>query len=238
MALPFVVFITPQLTWTWAAPLFAIGGFALARKLPSFRGHALVWSALGVFVALRVPWPVSLILPSLLVPALKRWLPSLRDIASSFSWGRLDTGTCLMAGGIVVVSSAALVGWFFWGGADVSDIAALVPRRPLPLLLAGSLVFSIANAFWEELLMKWLLWDGAARVMGGRAFVITFQAGLFGLLHFHGFPRGWLGVSLAAAYGLLLGLVRARSGGLLALILAHICADFTICLLLVSASYA
>jgi hypothetical protein len=234
MAMPFVAFATPQLPWRWTAPLFVAVGLLLGRNLPQWRGHALIWSAFSLFMTLGVPWPLSLILPSLMVPSLKRWWPSLREIAGNLRWGRLDRATCLLAAAIVVVSSTALVGWFKWGGADVSDIVAMVPRSPLPLLLGGVLVFSIANALWEELLMKWLMWDGVERLVQSRAFVIGYQAAFFGLLHFHGFPRGWLGVALAAGYGLLLGFLRARSGGLLALVVTHVFADVTICLLIIS----
>lgn len=232
MSLPFVCFVTPGLPWPWAAPLFVALATLLGRKLPAWRGHALVWGVFGAGLALRVPWPLSLILPVVVVFALRRYFPSLREIAASLRWGRLDAGTCALSAGIVLVSSLALVGWFVWGGADVSDIAAHVPRVSLGLLLLGTVLFSIANALWEELLMKWLVWDGAERLARGPIFTVAFQAALFGLLHYHGFPRGWLGVTLAAVYGVLLGILRLRSGGLLALVVTHFWADVVICVLI------
>jgi hypothetical protein len=108
----------------WASPAFALAGVLLAQKLPEWRGRALVWSCFGVGLALRVPWPLSLLLPSALVPALRAHFASLRPIAAALRWGRLDVVTCSLAAAIVLVSSAALVAWFRWGGADVSDIIA------------------------------------------------------------------------------------------------------------------
>jgi membrane protease YdiL (CAAX protease family) len=234
LTLPFVCFVSPGLRWYVVAPAFFAAGALLGRELPEWRGHALLWSGFGLGLMLHVPWPLSLILPVAMVPALRRALPSLRPIAQNLRWGTLDRGTCFLAGSIVVVSSAALVAWFIWGGADVSDMIAAVPRAPFGFLLAGSLVFSVANALWEELLMKWLVWDALERLHLRSAAVIIVQAALFGLLHFHGFPRGWLGVALAAGYGVLLGALRLRSGGLLALVVTHVFADIVICLLILS----
>jgi membrane protease YdiL (CAAX protease family) len=234
LTLPFVCFVTPGLPWYAMAPAFAAAGALLGRELPEWRGHALLWSGFGLGLMLRVPWPLSLILPVAMVPVLRGVFPSLRPIAQNLRWGTLDRGSCFLAGSIVVVSSVALVAWFAWGGADVSDLVAVVPRAPFGLLLAGALVFSVANALWEELLMKWLVWDALERLQLHSAAVLLVQAALFGLLHFHGFPRGWLGVALAAGYGVLLGALRLRSGGLLGLVVTHVFADVVICLLILS----
>ena len=60
------------------------------------------------------------------------------------------------------------------------------------------------------------------------AAIVGIQALSFGVAHIQGFPRGALGVALAAVYGLLLGVLRLRAGGLLAPVLAHIGADAVI----------
>jgi len=49
-----------------------------------------------------------------------------------------------------------------------------------------------------------------------------------GLAHIHGFPRGWLGVALATVYGLMTRVLRMRSRGLVAPLVAHVAADATI----------
>jgi membrane protease YdiL (CAAX protease family) len=56
---------------------------------------------------------------------------------------------------------------------------------------------------------------------------------LFGVIHAQGFPRGVEGMVMASAYGVALGLLRQRSGGLAASCAAHICADATIFALLI-----
>ena len=54
------------------------------------------------------------------------------------------------------------------------------------------------------------------------------QAVAFGALHLLGIPGGWIGVAMAAAYGVMLGWLRRRSQGMLAPYLAHGLADVAI----------
>ncbi|WP_437619116.1 hypothetical protein [Sorangium sp. So ce1151] len=50
----------------------------------------------------------------------------------------------------------------------------------------------------------------------------------------NGFPSGAVGVGLAAIYAVMLGVLRRRAGGLLALCVAHVAADLTIFALLLT----
>ena len=67
----------------------------------------------------------------------------------------------------------------------------------------------------------------------GRTAVLV-QAAAFGLLHLSGFPGGAVGVGLAAVYGVMLGVLRRRAGGLLAPYVAHVAADLTVFVLLLT----
>jgi uncharacterized protein len=58
----------------------------------------------------------------------------------------------------------------------------------------------------------------------------------FGLLHLHGYPDGTVGAALAAGYGLLLGLLRPRAGGLLACRITHMVADSVIFVFILQAA--
>jgi hypothetical protein len=53
---------------------------------------------------------------------------------------------------------------------------------------------------------------------------VLLQAAVFGVLRVNGFPRGWIGVGLAFAFGLLMGLIRRGTGGRV----AHICTEVVI----------
>jgi membrane protease YdiL (CAAX protease family) len=64
--------------------------------------------------------------------------------------------------------------------------------------------------------------------IGLRIAGLVLQAVAFGALHVTGFPRGWVGVALATIYGLMMGAVRRRSGGMLAPWIAHVLTDVVI----------
>jgi membrane protease YdiL (CAAX protease family) len=57
---------------------------------------------------------------------------------------------------------------------------------------------------------------------------LALQAVAFGTFHIEGFPRGWTGVALASVYGLLMGVIRRRAGGMLAACIAHVFTDIVI----------
>jgi membrane protease YdiL (CAAX protease family) len=66
-----------------------------------------------------------------------------------------------------------------------------------------------------------------ARITALEALVL--QALAFAALHFRaGFPRGAVGVALTFVYGLLLGYLRRRAGGLMAPFITHVLTDLVI----------
>ena len=145
-----------------------------------------------------------------------------------FAWGR---PSWLGVSAVVPVTALALSVWSVWLAPDVSDLVAVVASVPLGALILGGLWFSICNAVLEEAVFRGIVQTGLSRLLGPTAAVIL-QALAFGCIHVHGFPRGALGVAMASVYGLMLGLLRRHSGGLLAPVLAHIAADLTIVVLL------
>ena len=73
-----------------------------------------------------------------------------------------------------------------------------------------------------------MMWEGLLRVLPAGLAVNLVQAFFFGLVHYHGFPHGFMGVLMAAIYGFAIGIIRQRSGGMLAPIVTHVFADITI----------
>jgi len=70
----------------------------------------------------------------------------------------------------------------------------------------------------------------------GSWLALAVQAAGFGVLHLHGYPYGPIGVALATGYDLLLGVMRLRSGGLLACWVAHVLADSIIFVFILQAA--
>jgi membrane protease YdiL (CAAX protease family) len=150
-----------------------------------------------------------------------------RKCRGEVSWlarGSFDRISVLLILGIIVISGVALIGWTIL----LSPILSTMPRVHPGLLILGGFGFALSNALVEELIFRGILWDGLRSLLTSTAAVIIIQSALFGILHWKGFPSGVVGVSLVFIWGILLGIIRQRTRGLLAPILAHIGADLTI----------
>lgn len=132
----------------------------------------------------------------------------------------------------VLISSATLYIWVQTTNPDLNDILAMMPKKGLGVLLVIGVVFAVANSIVEESIYRGILYDSLKLFFDSRVVVIIIQAAIFGVAHWQGFPRGATGMALAFVYGILLGIIRRRSKGLLAPIVIHTAADFTIFLIL------
>jgi uncharacterized protein len=151
------------------------------------------------------------------------------DLRTKFVLGTVPWAATLAAGAVTPV---ALVGWVTLMRPDLHDVTQrYVPNLPIALLAIGGLIFVVANAALEELIWRGVFQDGLERLMAPGA-AIAIQAMSFGILHAHGVPRGFVGVVLAGVWAAMLGMLRRRSGGLLAPFLAHAVADTTIAVII------
>jgi len=91
---------------------------------------------------------------------------------------------------------------------------------------------SLANALMEEAIFRGVFQEALTAEWGPWP-AIVIQGVLFGVVHIQGFPRGLAGLVMASGYGIALGWLRLRSGGMAASCIAHVCADATIFALLV-----
>ncbi len=157
--------------------------------------------------------------------ATRRWLPA---DDGAFSRGAFDRGSSGLMVLFVVLSASALVGWWWIFEPDLSDVVSRLPEVHIAVLVIAGIAFACLNASGEE-----AIWRGvgmrALRASGvPQAPALILQAASFGLVHIHGFPRGWVGVGLATIYGLMMGVLRVRSRGLLVPWVAHVFADLVI----------
>jgi membrane protease YdiL (CAAX protease family) len=196
------------------------------------------WQALhgGLLIALLlVPafvrplqhWPWYLAVPLGAYLVLVAALGPLRRTVRWNRVGRLGGAVLAATGAISAVSAAALLLYDAVFRPDLEPLSRQLPLGlPLPVPVTG-LLFAVVNALLEEVIFRGVLQDAlAARV--GTAGAVVLQAVAFGVGHAHGYPPGTVGIGLAMVYGILLGALRHRAGGLLAPWLAHVCADATI----------
>jgi membrane protease YdiL (CAAX protease family) len=158
-----------------------------------------------------------------------------RGVARWFTAGALTREVGVLMAGAVLASAITLTIWFFSARPDISDLVVrFLPDWPLPFLVFGGLVFSMLNAAVEELAYRGVLMDALEKTIGAGTLSLVGQAAAFGILHINGFPRGWPGVALAFIFGVLMGVVRRRSGGLAAPWAAHVGTDIVIVTLVVA----
>lgn len=208
------------------------------RTLPSGKpAHRVAWQTWhgAVFICCvpvlaLVPelavWPLSLLTPLGLFAIVVLLIPSLRQVPDWVRLGRISWMICLAMAAIIVASSAVLVGYNQLFAPDLADLARQLATLHLPFV-AGLLVFALVNALLEEVIFRGILHD-AFLAQTGPLPALLIQAVVFGLGHARGYPPGPAGAVLAGIYGILLGILRQRTGGLAAPTFCHIFADATI----------
>ena len=221
-----LVFLRGPYRWAGALPL-AVALLWLATRGFALFARALFWPIFFVGLV-ALPWPLSFVAPLGLYLALYAAAPRLRAAAGWLQAGRFTAATVAWMLPTILATSGALVGWVFLFRPDLGDLARMVPAGGLPALLATGVLFSVANAVWEEFILKGIAWNSLAAVFRAGWAVNVGQAVLFGVIHVGGFPRGVVGVLMATLYGLALGVIRRESRGLAAPIVTHVFADATI----------
>jgi membrane protease YdiL (CAAX protease family) len=136
---------------------------------------------------------------------------------------------CVLCVVVVLSAASALLSWYLLLRPTVADLVeTFVPELPMGLLIAGGLVFAMVNAAVEEGAYRGVLLHALETSLGPGLVALVLQAVAFGALHINGFPRGWIGVGQACLYGLFMGMIRKRAGGMFAPWLAHVCTDVVI----------
>ena len=203
------------------AVLIALARLSIARP-GAGAVVAILAAAIALAATLGLPWQLAMPAALGLLAVARWWQPRLPP--DEVRAGRVPAwGTLVCA----AVTPVALLGWVAITAPDLSDLTSAIPRVPAWLLLLGAVAFVLLNAYFEERIWRAVFQPRLSELFSTPA-AIALQAASFGAAHAHGFPRGWIGVALAATWGGMLGVLRARAGGLLAPFLAHVVADATI----------
>jgi membrane protease YdiL (CAAX protease family) len=158
-----------------------------------------------------------------------RGVPWLRGTATWARWGSFDATVRFLSLAAWLLSAAALLSWYLLLHPNVADILeAFVPDLPLGLLIVGGLIFSMVTAAVEEAAYRGVFLHALDRSLGPGFAALLLQALAFGAGHIRGFPGGWIAVGLACIYGLLMGVIRRRAGGMFAPWIAHVFTDVVI----------
>jgi membrane protease YdiL (CAAX protease family) len=173
-----------------------------------------------------------------LIPLLLTWVCTCAWPSARIQWrwmkkGELDLSVWLLVLVISLVSAVALLLWAFWTdnlgfGASLLQEYKGVPRWFLFFL--GVPGFAVLNAFTEESIFRGVIFEALIKKFPNQtALTLTAQASAFAAVHFvSGFPNGKLGYLMTFLYAIALGVIRLRSNGIVAPLVAHIAADLVI----------
>jgi len=202
--------------------------------------HGLLFLGLMLVVALVPPiahWPFATLVPVVVYTAVVLSFPSLRRSVSWLRVGRLDRGIVVATAITIMASSSALVLWYMAVRPDLGRFVSRIPPGGVLQLALIGLLFACVNAALEEAAWRGVVMDALAARIGASGAVFV-QALGFGAGHLAGIPGGAVGIGMASLFGLALGLLRQRAQGMLPCFIVHLCADATIYILVVSASYS
>ncbi|SDO58418.1 CAAX protease self-immunity [Cryobacterium flavum] len=215
--------------------LLTVTLWANRRDDLALRDAAALSAALWILIRLPVvgiwPLPAALALVAVIVltgprGTLSRW-------RKWFRVGTIGPSTRLLCAVIVVLTAVALLVWQqSTDGGLPSTYTGLIDSVPTPVAIAGIFLFLVVNGAVEDSVWSGVLLTAARGTMPAPvAIAVTVLS--FGIAHLDGVPNGPIGVVMVIAWGIVLSLLRLRTGGMLATYIAHVLADATIVALLV-----
>lgn len=222
----FYFYSQSQILWILVGIQIIIIIYFLKNEI-SYFVHSLFWP---IFLAslLVLPWPIAFIFPIILYLLLIMLNNKFKNEIQWLKIGHINKTTIMIMIPTIIISSTALILWVFLCKPDLTDAMKMIPTKSVIGIIIIGLLFSVFNSIWEEIILKGILWNGLELFISNILLINLFQAVLFGVMHFNGFPRGLIGAILAGLYGLLIGFIRKYSKGLLAPMITHFFADATI----------
>ena len=227
----FYFFSKSQLLWLLVGIQIIIVIYFLINET-SYFVHSLFWPIFSASL-LILPWPIAFIFPIVVYLPLVLLNNKYKNEIQWLKTGNIDKTTIMIMIPVIILSSTVLILWVFLCKPDLTDIMKMVPAESVIVIIIIGILFSVFNSMWEEIILKGILWNGLELFISNIIVINLFQAVLFGVMHYNGFPRGVVGAVLAGVYGLLIGFIRKYSKGLLAPIITHFFADATIFALII-----
>lgn len=168
------------------------------------------------------------LIPILIFTALIIILPGIRGSVGWWTRETIDKKSMLLIPGLAIISGPGLYIWGVFIADDLSQFTDMLPEVPVTWILINGIGFALFNAIAEEYLARGMLWNGLEKIFSDKWSVILIQSLVFSIFHLHGFPGGIIGMTMVFAWSVVLGIIRYRTKGLIAVILSHFMADMTI----------
>jgi membrane protease YdiL (CAAX protease family) len=156
-------------------------------------------------------------------------IPALRGSVGWLRSGKFDATTWSLVAITIVVPIVALMLWVHFLSPDLGRYANMVPQFPMWLIALYAVANAMFNAALEETIWRGVMLEALDSALGPGVWVLLIQAISFGAAHYHnGFPNGIIGAAMAGIFGIMLGVIRRKSKGMLAGWLAHTAVDAAI----------
>lgn len=230
--------LTVTASWEWhlvVAIVLAALTLAAARVATAapMRAMAYLDTAFLVFAGgAHLRWPPAVTTVLVCVLPLAVLLATSRGrLRAGAPWLRVgrrpDPLVFILAGATIIGAGTALTLWTLAVAPAAPPYLAQLQRLPVWLALLGVIAFALVNPIWEEALFRGVVLQDLSELWGSATAVVV-QALLFGAAHWAGYPSGWLGMGMAAVWGLMLGVIRLRTGGIALPYVVHVSANAVI----------
>jgi membrane protease YdiL (CAAX protease family) len=189
-----------------------------------------LWAFTGVWPR---GFPFAYLVPLVIFIGIVRFTRLRRTVFRWLGGGRIERSLVPLFCLIVVLSAVGLFAWSRLSDPDLGFFREMIPKGHFGLVVSAGLAFALINASVEEAVYRGVVQGALESAFGLTWLPLIVQALVFGYAHLEGIPSGWSGVLLATSYGFVLGIMKRRSGGMMAPILAHVFADLVIFVILV-----
>ncbi len=189
---------------------------------------AICWASVGFFTAISfgLVWPIPQLVGLIAAGAFLR-----REGWERPAWlgpGSRDRAARLLAAASIPLTTVALVAFIASGRTDVNAATEGLQSLPLWALPLVGLGFVLVNPTVEEVLFRGVLQEMVTEASARAGLGIAAQGVAFGVIHLHGVPGGPLGMVMATSWGVVLGIVRHRTGSLRLVWIVHVLANTAI----------
>ena len=219
--------------WWLVPPTLCLVAVSLQLRARGEQGTAtwiaaVGWAAVAVFttVSFGLVWPIPQLLglgASAVVLRAAGW-----ERPRWLEPGRSDRPAAVLAATSIPVTSVALVLFIASGRTNLETATEGLAPLPIWALPLAGLGFVFANPTVEETLFRGLLQTMVGDATGRPAVGIVVQGGAFGAVHYAGVPGGPLGMAMATAWGVMLGVIRHRTSSIHLPWIVHVLANVAI----------
>lgn len=156
-------------------------------------------------------------------------VPPLRKSVGWLRPGKFDATVWTLVAITIIVPIIALMVWVHYFSPDLGRYSNMVPHFPLWVIALYAVANAAFNAALEETIWRGVMLEALDSAFGPGICALLIQSVSFAAAHYrHGFPNGIIGSAMVVVFGMMLGVIRRKSKGVLAGWLAHTFVDAAI----------